>query len=69
MDALAHLSPGTRGRRALLNEAIAALPTLFGGRGVTLLVYDPAAALSLKAASLVPRTLLLRTRKERNKND
>jgi hypothetical protein len=57
MDALAYLTPATKLRRALLNDTIAALPGLYGGRGVTT-AFDAAAALALQAAGLVPRTRL-----------
>jgi hypothetical protein len=56
MDALAYLTPATKLRRALLNDTIAALPGLYGGRGVTFrpsspgAVFDPAAAAALQAA-------------------
>lgn len=58
MDALAHPSPKTQARRALLNATIAALPALFGGRGVTQLALDTGAVDRLRAAGMLPRTLL-----------
>jgi hypothetical protein len=58
MDTLAHLTSATRARRALLNDTLRALPSLFGGRGVTPLAYDPGGRGLLQAAGLVPRTLL-----------
>lgn len=42
MEAIAHASPATKIHRALLNDTIAALPRLFGGRGVTLAAVDRA---------------------------
>ncbi len=58
MDPLAHLSAATKTRRALLNDTVSALPGLFGGRGVTLIVFDPARGPALKVARLTLRSLL-----------
>lgn len=59
MDALAHISPATMARRAILNDTMRALLEI--RPPVTLLAYEPALMLRLRAASLVPRTLLHRT--------
>lgn len=45
MNAIAHASPATKIHRALLNDTIAALPRLFGGRGVTPRIIDPTTVL------------------------
>jgi hypothetical protein len=54
----AHPTLATRTRRALLNDTMRHLTDLNRGRGVTLLVYDPARMARLKAAGRVPRTLM-----------
>jgi hypothetical protein len=45
MEAIAPAPPATKIRRALLNDTVAALPRLFGGRGVTPRIVDPATVL------------------------
>lgn len=58
MDNFRHLVAAPRTRRALLNDTMRALPTLFGGRGVTQLAFDPEAIARLRATGLRLRTLL-----------
>jgi hypothetical protein len=56
MDTFAHISVATTARRAILNHTIAALPALFGGRGVSQLILDPGAIARLRAAARMVRT-------------
>jgi hypothetical protein len=56
MDALAHLTPATKAKRALLNDAVRGLLAI--RPPVTQLILDPGAIPKLRAASLIPRTLL-----------
>lgn len=56
MDAFAHISPETRARRDILNDTMRAIREL--RPRVTQLVFDPLAIPRLRAARLLPRTLL-----------
>lgn len=48
----------TQARADLLNAVLRGLTDLYDGRGVTLLLYDPARMDALRAAGTAPRTLL-----------
>jgi hypothetical protein len=56
MDALAHISPATKAKRAALNDAMRGLLDL--RPRVTQLILDPGAIPKLRAAGLALRTLL-----------
>lgn len=56
MDSFRHFVAAPRTRRALLNDTVRALLEI--RPHVTQIVFDPGAITRLRAASLVPRTLL-----------